>query len=244
MSPKFLKVGKANGRRRFRRVDSRKFFFLVALTGRATCNITFVERPLVLGFAWWFVTGEVAPALPLALFFELFWLDLFPIGSYQPPMPAFPFLILLASSSIFMWDTPVSLAFPLALTMPLAYAVPVYESWLRGRFAKDSFRVVDMAERSEQSLGSLPAKTLVRFWLWHAGSGMLCFFAAYALLVALFSLPFFAFLHLAPGTVPLNVSWPVLYGIAAIGAVLSLRIRRAYCTFGICMCALLVFRFI
>lgn len=182
--------------------------------------------------------------MPLAVFFELFWLDLFPIGSYVPPMPALPYLLILSLASVFSWDSPVALAFPLALSLPAAYLIPFYENKLRISFSAISSRLVRNAEAESGPLKNLPLHGIGKAWLIHSGIGMVFFFLPYTIIRVLFSLPFFSFLHLQPGVIPLNVSWPVLYVIAAIGAVLSLRIRRAYVTFAMFMATLMILRFV
>ena len=212
------------------------FFFVLALTGRSVCNCGFVERPIVLGAGWWLVTGEPEPALPLAVFFELFWLDLFPIGSYVPPMAAFPFLLLMALSGIMGWIDPVTLAFPLAVSLPLAYAIPVLEQALRD-MQKSASSLLYEASSGDFPLGGLPGRLVCQSALLYLAVGMAAFAGVYAGVRAAFTLaPVQSFL------IPLDVDWPVLYIIAAIGGLLSLRIRRSFIVFGLCTGVLLLAR--
>jgi PTS system mannose-specific IIC component len=177
------------------------------------------------------------PALPLALFFELFWLDLIPIGSYVPPMPGFPYLILLALSSAMSWTEPTALAFPLAVTMPLAYVIPVLEYRQRNWQKHASTKFIALAE-TPRPLESFPGRLILRSCLQQAGGGLLVFVLAYASTHYIFSLAY----DDGRGLIPLDVDWSILYAIAAIGALLSLRIKRAYSVFALCMAGMLLLR--
>lgn len=214
------------------------FFFVLAVTARSFCSIGFLERPIALGFVWWLCTGNPLPALPLALFFELFWLDLFPIGSYIPPMPTLPYLLLLALSKALGWMDPVTLAFPLAATMPLAYAVPLLEYKQRDLQKHASTNLIRMAEEL-RPLNGYPARLVLRSFFQQAGGGLLLFIGLYFVMYLLFSLEM---TRRNAGFIPLDVDWSILYAIAAIGALLSLRIKRAYSVFALCMAGLLLFR--
>jgi PTS system mannose-specific IIC component len=173
--------------------------------------------------------------LPLALFFELFWLDFIPIGSYIPPMPSFPYIILLSLSGVMGWKEPTALAFPLAVTMPLAYVIPFLEHRQRNLQKNASTKLITLAE-GPQPLNSFPGRLVARSFLQQAGGGLLVFLLVYVLVYYIFS-----FDH-DNGFIPLDVDWSILYAIAAIGALLSLRIKRAYSVFVLCMAALLLFR--
>lgn len=228
-----------NGTRFLCRSFLGQFFFALSLTGRSTCNVGFIERPIVLGFAWWLLTGDPNPTLPLALFFELFWLDLFPIGSYSPPMAAFPYLIMLSLCEPLGWITPSSIAFPLAIVLPLAYAVPFVEYKLRQRHAQSSNLLVSRAEGTEP-LEGLPGRLILRSCGEHLVVGLLSFCLIYLVMRAGCSLLLFS--RNDAGLIPLDVNWPVLYAIAGIGGLLSLRIKRAYVVFAFSMLTLLVFK--
>lgn len=212
------------------------FFFLVALTGRSIAAVGFIERPLTIGFFWWAITGEYAPALPLAVFFELFWLDLIPIGSYIPPMASFPYLVLLFLSRQYQWTEPSVLAFPLAALLPLAYLEPYAESWQRD-YQKNASNQLIKQSRSRRPLGAVPFRLLLNSMAQQYAIGLLLFTAASL------SLSYFISLWITDktiGAIPLEISWPALYAIAAIGALLSLRIKRAYIVFALCMAVLLL----
>ena len=227
-----------NGTRRCAARDFGGFFFVLALTARGICNFGFVERPIVMGIAWWLCTGDLVPALPLALFFELFWLDLFPIGSYIPPMPGFPYLILLSLSNTLGWTQPVTIAFPLAMTLPLAYAIPYVEQQQRNIQKQASSRLIAHSSAPDR-LDGLPGRLLTHSVFQQLVGGLFVFVAAYAIIRFFFS---FEVTRNNAGFISLDVDWSILYAIAAIGALLSLRIKLAYTVFAFCMAGLLVFR--
>lgn len=214
--------------------------FMAAVAGRNICNIGFIERPLVIGFIWWLCTGQYSPALPLALFFELFWLDLFHIGGYIPPMGAFPYLLLLLLSSRFAWSTPAAFTFPLAMLLPLAYLLPYAESRQRD-YQKNASSLLIRQARRNVPLGALPAQQITISIVQQLVIALSLFIAATAVCYAVFSIEM---LEEKTGGIVLNVDWPVLYAIAAIGCLLSLRIKRAYIVFSLCSIVIITFKLI
>lgn len=186
----------------------------------------FVERPLVIGLAWWAVTGDMAPALQLAVFFELFWLDLYPIGGFVPPMPAFPFLSLLFLCRHFGWESFSIIAFPLVLCLPFAYVVPLLEIWQRNNQKNDSIRMVDAVERGNAGVTPLSGRVLTKAVILYMGLGLFFFVSSCLFMTALASLS----LAQEYSGLFLPMGWPALYLVGAIGAVVGLRVRRVYLT--------------
>ncbi len=84
-------------------------------------NLGFVERPLFAGVLWGAVTGDMPTAVSLAVFYELFWLDLFPAGTYMPPNSLFPMLTILAYAGTLDDPAITYLFLPIILTLPLAF---------------------------------------------------------------------------------------------------------------------------
>ncbi len=194
--------------------------------GRSVCILGFIERPLVLGLLWQLFTGD-SLALPLAVFFELFWLDLFPIGSYVPPMAAFPYLILLALSGLLGWGDSTTIAFPLALSLPFAYIIPYLEQRQRN-YQKGAYnKLMRQARNKLAPTGKLAGSLLAASALQQLAAGLVFFWAACAAVYALFSLLVDKMIF----PIILEVDWPVLFAIAAIGSFLSLRIKPALAVF-------------
>ena len=178
---------------------------------------------------WGLWTGEYALALPLALFFELFWIDLIPIGSYLPPMPAFSYLVLLCLASSHDWTTPETIAFPIAITLPLAYIIPSMECRQR-HYQRIAYSKLVAEARKSRPLGSLPGRLLLVSGLQQLALGTLLFLSTAFILQYAFSWKI-----MQSVIIPLDVTWTELYVIALIGALLSLRIRRAYAVFAVSM---------
>lgn len=181
-------------------------------------------------------TGQLMPAVPLSLFFELFWLDLFPIGTYIPPMPAFPYLLLLTLSGLFGLQNPAELILPLALVMPTAYVVLLLEQKQRGLQKNASARLTCKAEQN-QLVHIYAGRLITLSLLQQITGGLALFILAYGSAVFLLNT-----LGLPPAmggeAFPINLDWSILYFIAATGALLSLRIRRAYSVFALCSAVL------
>lgn len=195
--------------------------------GRFGANLGFIERPLFAGFVWGAVTGDMALALSLAVFYELFWLDLFPAGTYMPPNPLFPMLCVLTLSESLAAPGIVTLFLPVILTLPLAALGSFIEKRQREWQVSGYNRVVlslragdnvgKAASRSvSASLAQLFAINCIVFWV----TTSLVVLAASAL-TAWQGQPL-AFSY---------ASWPLLWVIGAVGGMLSLRIRRNYILF-------------
>lgn len=170
--------------------------------------------------------------MPLAVFFELFWIDLIPVGGYIPPMPSFPYLLLLSLAGIFGWADAQSLAFPLFICLPLAYVVPLLETRQRN-MQKSAYSVLLAHVRSGEAMDVVPGRLILLSAVQIVGLSLLLFVLAWIAVFGFFSLEairdLFAF--------PLSVNWAVLYTIGAIGALMGLRIKRAYILFMLGMAA-------
>ncbi len=180
------------------------------------------------------------PALPLAIFFELFWLDLFHVGTYVPPNGVFSLLAMLfLAGRLHIADAP-DLAFPMALSLPLAILGARLETWQRKLDTLGYNRVIDAgssyallsAATSRAVLSSISQIFLFSFLAFTAGT------AVFYLLIWMFRL----FLpDLPASSAP---TWPVLWLIASGGGILALRIRWAFATFWAGLAILLASLFI
>ena len=169
----------------------------------------------------------MATALALAVFYELFWLDLFPAGTYMPPNALFPMLCVCTIASIQGFHGAPALFLPFILTLPLAFLGSCIEKRQREWQVSGYNRVV-LCLRAGGDIGKAAGLSVT------------------ASLVQLFSVNFFSFciltalLLLASEWVtawqghPLTcsyASWPLLWVIGAVGGLLSLRIQRNYIIF-------------
>ena len=200
------------------------------MAGRSFLAVSFIERPLFIGLVWWICGGGFAPALPLAIFFELFWIDLIPVGGYIPPMPSFPYLLLLSLSGVFGWTDAQAIAFPLLVCLPLAYVIPLLEAFQRGR-QKGAYHTLLKHVHDGENMATTPGKLVI------VSSAQILLFTYGAFLVAWGSL--FIFFSLPPVQriilFPFAIDWPVFYVVAATGSLLALRIKRTYVLFVFCV---------
>ena len=170
------------------------------------------------------------PALPLAVFFELFWLDLFPVGSYIPPFPAFPFLVILSVGAMFpAMPMPVLLTLLLA-TLPLAHAGAGIEKLVRERNACTCFS--QLAHGRGVQCKCLTWRFIFRI-IWR---NSLLFLGIFLLAIALY-LPLVVILdgqltHIS--SIPQSNGWAIALLCATPGAILALRRKENIRFFVVC----------
>lgn len=169
----------------------------------------------------------MALALSLAVFYELFWLDLFPAGTYLPPNPLFPMFCTLALAPELNPKDATTFFPPVMLGLPLGF----FGSFLEKK------------HREWQSGGY--NRLLLRF---RAGGDLgetAAFFAGISLLElfvlnfgALFCITWLALLLMdaviqwqgAPLVFP-HASWPLLWAVGGVGGLLALRTMRSRAVF-------------
>ena len=178
-------------------------------------------------------------AISLAVFYELFWLDLFPAGTYMPPNALFPMLCVLTLSLALPDPNIMTLFLPIVLTLPLAsfgsYLEKRQREWQVASYNKLilAFRAGNDLEKAAgrstyTSLAQLFALNSITFW---AIASLVVFAAS------------FLTDHAGHPLVYKDASWPLLWAIGAVGGVLSLRIRRNYIIFAVgsvCICLFLM----
>lgn len=192
---------------------------------------------MFVGLLYGIIINDFSAVLPLAIFFELFWLDLFPIGGYLPPNALFPYLMMLAICAFFSWDvaptgiSPGQLVVPLVLSLPFAYISPLLEAWLRKQRVPWNSQVIKKA-RAEGPMGPIAGSVI---WQSIGLSVALELFLWIASTVILGGAIFLIFRwRLVPH---MDIDWWPIYLVASVGGVLSLRIRRAYVFF---ICSMLI----
>lgn len=191
---------------------------------------------MVIGLCAGLVTGHSDIALPLGIIFELFWLDIIPLGAVIPPVASLNFFLVFCLALVFDWHNPAQFALPLLLTLPCAYLGARLEHW--------QYTHNDKALESLQhwmlfpSAGRSPEQAILRSL---AQTGLL----QAGLFLLLFSLVYLVMLsgveeYFADIFSKAQVSWKLLYGFAAIGAIVALRTRRAYAVLALCIGLLLI----
>lgn len=171
------------------------------------------------------VTGNPALGVSVALVYELFWLDLFPAGTYLPPQATASTLAALTLAAWFGFEDPGRIAPLIGLCLPLALIGTSLEERLR-RWNDSFYNVLlqGFRERGETrlELGGVVGRSLTR---------------GVALNGLFFLLAMSGLIHatrlLAPFLQPPRAGfpdWSHLWLLASLGAVAALRVRKAYVT--------------
>ncbi|MGE9986008.1 hypothetical protein [Desulfovibrio sp. SGI.169] len=144
------------------------------------------------------------------------------LGSVVPPFGSLSFLLLFPLAAHFDLNQPGELLLPLILVMLAAYLGAFLERSLRIHENRLVDRVESWCAGGGHSLA--PAGAVLRIMSLRAVLQFLLFVLCYALLFCLLSI------LTACQTLPrlMLLNWPMLYVAALMGAVLSLRTRRAY----------------
>lgn len=188
--------------------------------------IGLLDRPLFLALVFGYATGAWDVVLPAGIVLELLWLDVVPLGSVVPPLNFLSFWLFVPLCLHYRWTTPEALMLPLFLALLCAYlgswlecrlrlwhnaGLEPVQRWLAGADVKQSPRRLTYAAIGQR---------FVMHMLVYSGLAVL-YMHSVALLYAQNWLP-----------VAAGLTWPVVYTVAAVGAVLSLRTQRAYILLG------------
>lgn len=182
-----------------------------------------LDRPLTIGFFWGVLTGDFTLSLGISLFYELFWLDLFPAGTSIPPNALAPALASLAAAHYLGLTHPAVACMAVILALPLGRGFARIEMYHR-QYENDAFnRVLKWAKTPGK--GATPFQLTRRSMLILFPVNFVAFGLCLSSLMVLLSLlsP-----RLAPLLSAIPLKWPHMWVLGSIGAVLSLRHRPAY----------------
>lgn len=201
--------------------------------------IGLVERPLALSLIAAFATDLWDIALPLGITLELLWLDIVAMGSIIQPFGGMAFLMLFPLCATLSWTQPGVLLLPLVLCMVAAHI----GSWCELKYRIQQNCLLDQVAvylrlsesatspgTTERKLAQNLPEHLVRQCFvgrvcWHA----LLYLVSYAILCLVVS----TLIEWNLYPVLPNLQWVFIYALATIGAILSLRERRAYVLCGL-----------
>lgn len=207
-----------------------RFFFALASLARFALNVGFFERPLAAGALWGLATGEWALAANVAIFFELFWLDLFPAGTYIPPNSVASMLLTIGVSHYFgIHEAPV-LVIPMLISLPTALLFSKVEYWQR-KMQNHGYNTLIQWGRKNADVnipGEIILRSLIQLVVIHA------IFFSICLLVLIGTINAMSY-YIGHLPVVQSISWMHLWFIAGIGGAMSLRVRRSYVVFLICL---------
>ena len=192
---------------------------------RFAINLGFVERPLLVGLGWGALFGDLPTCLAMGLFFELFWLDLFPVGTFIPPHSAAATLAALSLASYFGLRHPGEVVLPLMVALPFGLLGARMEILQRTWQNRAYDRLVRTDGDRRGTAGPVVAWSLIQT----AGVQFFVFSGALALSVAF--IQFFG-VQVAVQELHLPIGWGHLWLLAAVGAILSLRVKKSYLVLG------------
>jgi PTS system mannose-specific IIC component len=208
-----------------------KFFFALFSLFRTSISIGLLERPLVIGFLWGALTGDYSASLGIAIFFELFWLDNIPAGTYIPPQLIAPTLAACVLVTKFEFTQARQIALVLLACMPLAKIGVLIESSLRKLHNKGYQRLINWARKGSAD-DPIPSE-LVYSSIFRTFIASFFFFWS-SVLILYYVLR--AIFHKWGLTIAaIDLQWSYLWIAASLGGLLALRLRKAYATlaFGI-----------
>jgi len=199
------------------------FFFVLFTSLRFSLNLFPLDRPLVVGLVYGAVFGDIPTCMNIAVFFELFWLDLFPAGTFIPPNQAAATLATLTLAHCFgLTEAPGVLA-AAVLSLPLALIFARLEAFHRRFETAAQARAVEAAARKGGVVS--PGRLILRSLTDMAIINGVCFSLALAGLIAAGNL---LFAMIGPLLEHQSKSFAHLWILGSLGGVLSLRHRPAY----------------
>lgn len=177
----------------------------------------------MVGLVYGLFYGDLPTCMNIAIFFELFWLDLFPAGTFIPPSQAAATLATLTLTRCFNLTGPSGVLVAAVMSLPLALVFARLEAFHR-RFETTALaKAMEAAARKGVVLS--PGRLIRRSLTDMAIVNGACFSLALAGLIAAGHL---VFAMLAPVLAKQSTSFAHLWILGSLGGVLSLRHRPAY----------------
>ena len=182
-----------------------------------------LDRPLAIGFFWGILTGDYTLSLGVSLFFELLWLDIFPAGTSIPPHALAPALVSLSAVHFLGVSQPAVAAVAMMAALPLGRVFSSIEGYHRQHENDAYTKFLQWAKKPQGA--SSPFSLIRRSILIMFPLNFIAFCLALSAMLVLLHL---LLPSLNPFLERIPLSWPHLWVIASMGAVLSLRHRPAY----------------
>lgn len=181
----------------------------------------------MVGALWGAVTGDVATSLKIAVFFELFWLDNIPAGTYIPPHILAPTFAALALSTSFAFTEARQAMIIILACLPLARIGVWMDSSLRLWHNRGYNGLLTWA-RNGKAGDELPGKLILQSILRTFFTSWLFFWTSTLILHYILRIFFHKW---GPVVAGVEMKWSFLWIAASLGGLLALRLRKAYATF-------------
>ncbi|MFO7717592.1 MAG: PTS sugar transporter subunit IIC [Desulfohalobium sp.] len=188
---------------------------------RFAVNLGFFERPISVALIWGMATGQWPLAIGVGITFELFWMDLFPAGTYIPPHGQAATVYSLTIAHCMGMYRPWDLLPVVVVALVLAHCWVRLEYWHR-HWQNSHYSQLLQSVRQEHGFFAperFVARSLVQLFVLNG----LVFF-----LLTQISLWAFEWLHPLWPAAPFALQWPHVWGVALLGAVAALRTKAAY----------------
>lgn len=181
-----------------------------------------VDRPLFLALVFGGCTSDWSLALPLGIITELCWLDRHEMGGRVPPQAGLAFLLAFPLCRHFGLTTPAQAVVPLLFALLIACVAAGDEERQRRIARPVPPDVVALRRDGELSLARLALRAGLQRALRHA-----CLYAVAfgSMVLCLVLVPKEALARLSGVR---GLSWFMLYALALMGPILSLRTQRAH----------------
>lgn len=177
----------------------------------------------MVGLFWGVFTGEYTTSLYIAIFFELFWLDLIPVGTYIPPHLTAATFSALALTTYFGLDHPARVMGFLFASMPLAWLGAKLESMLRER-ERGSYNELLNWTRNPNT-PNIPSMLVMR----SLGRTFVMSWATFFVAILILKYGFQMLFSLYPGFLSsVDITWAHLWVAATMGGLMALRVKRVY----------------
>lgn len=176
-----------------------------------------------MGLLWGLLSGDMGLAVSISLFFELFWMDLIPAGTFIPPQMAAATLAALTLAEVHHLRAPSLAVLAILASLPLAWLGTRLEAVERERQNKSYNELLRSSRGGMNDFAPqvLVYRAILRMaainWLFFLGSSLVLVWAAGALL------PF-----VQKHVILLPVRWWHIWFGASLGGLLSIRFRPGY----------------
>lgn len=217
-----------------------RFFFALFSLTRFAVNVAFIDRPIVVGLLWGLITGDPFTALGIAVFFELFVLDLFPAGTFFPPNILMPMIWVYSLVQAIPLAGVASISVLVLLSLPLLWVGGWVEH--KHRLWQDrGYTELLAACQNEADMGRVAEKAVYRSLVQLAVANALVFLAAGSIWYLVY-----AVLANSMGHIPVLhiLSWDFLCAVAALGAILAIRTKPGYAVFGVLVAGITAYAFL
>lgn len=202
------------------------FFALFSLF-RYSLSVGLLERPLVIGLFWSIFFGDITTSLYIAIFFELFWLDLIPAGTFLPPHLTAATFSALALTTYFGFDHPARIMVIMFASMPLAWLGTKVEEMLREQ-DRDSYNQLLNWARNPESPNK-PTTLVIR----SLGRTFVASWVSFYIAILILKFIIGSIVAVYPGLLTsIDITWAHLWIAATLGGLMALRLKRVYVILG------------